>query len=456
MLAIVVANPGFAQNEGGQNNFDFSLPGARSRAIAGAFVAIADDATAVYSNPAGLTLLFRPEISAELRHWRLTSRTFDRGHGFGNATGIGVDMIDGFVEKDFHSDLTGLSFLSGVYPSDRWAVGVFRHQLSLNRMDRQIEGPFFDCRGGYRGVDPMPPFCEPHAMADGVDREFPKRQSFDLDIHSTGTAFAYDVSEKLSAGIAVQYFDFSIAATNKVFTARNEQKYEPPNFADPQNLEVILTQEGKDHAWAVNTGILWSVTGRWSVGASFRQGPQFKFSTSTVSGPTTGSVPIVAQQGYPFYVPHTFSAGVSHRLTDFWRVSFEYDWIGYHKLIEEFRNTSLFPGDPEAELLAERVRLNDANQLRLGAEHLVLLAGSRVLALRGGVWYDPNHQAYFDADESTGLPAPRYAVLLPKRDGMLHVSGGAGMTMRRHLQFDAAADFSELAVTLAVSAVWRF
>ena len=35
--------------------FDFSLPGARSLGMGGAFVALADDATAGYSNPAGLT-----------------------------------------------------------------------------------------------------------------------------------------------------------------------------------------------------------------------------------------------------------------------------------------------------------------------------------------------------------------------------------------------------------------
>ena len=45
--------------------FDFSLPGARSLSLGGAFVAVADDATAAWGNPAGLTILTRPEVSAE-------------------------------------------------------------------------------------------------------------------------------------------------------------------------------------------------------------------------------------------------------------------------------------------------------------------------------------------------------------------------------------------------------
>ena len=143
-------------------------------------------------------------------------------------------------------------------------------------------------------------------------------------------------------------------------------------------------------------------------------------------------------------------------MTDFWRLSFEYDRTNYHQLIEDFRNTSLFPGDPEGELALTRLRLNNADQFRVGAERLLLVAGGRVLAFRGGVWYDPNHQMYFDGDPATGLPAPRWAVLFPKRDGAVHVSGGAGFTTRRHLQFDVAVDFSEPVDTLSISGVWRF
>ena len=43
--------------------FSFSNPGARSMALGGAFVALADDATAAFANPAGLVQLLRPEVS---------------------------------------------------------------------------------------------------------------------------------------------------------------------------------------------------------------------------------------------------------------------------------------------------------------------------------------------------------------------------------------------------------
>jgi long-subunit fatty acid transport protein len=455
-LILAAATPSAAQNEGGPNNFDFSLPGARSRAIGGAFVAVADDATSVYSNPAGLTLLFRPEVSVEGRYWHLTTRAIDRGHGFGPASGLGVDTIGGFVEQGFQSNVGGLSFLSFVYPSDRWAVGVFRHQLSRNRMDRRIEGAFFDCSGGYRGVNPMPPFCEPHALGDGVDREFPKIQAYDLDIHSTGGAFAFDASEAVAIGVAVQYFGFSVEATNKVFAANGAQKYQPADFNDPQNLFAISTQTGNDTAWAVNAGALWDISDRWVLGASFRQGPTFEFVVDTRLGPSFGGMLVAREEDYPFHVPNTFSVGVLHKLTDFWRLSVEYDRINYHRLIARFRNTSLLPEDAELEYTTPRLRLDDVNQWRFGLEKLALLDSGRVFALRGGAWYDPNHQTYFDADEATGFPAPRWAVLLPKYPGSFHVSGGLGFTTRRHFQIDVAVDFSNAVSTLAISTVWRF
>ena len=46
-------------------SLNLSTPGARARAMGGAFIGRADDATAAETNPAGLSLLVRPEVSLE-------------------------------------------------------------------------------------------------------------------------------------------------------------------------------------------------------------------------------------------------------------------------------------------------------------------------------------------------------------------------------------------------------
>jgi NADH-quinone oxidoreductase subunit N len=53
--------------------FDFITPGAKSLALAGAFAGLADDATASFTNPAGLMFLEGPELSAEVRGERVST-----------------------------------------------------------------------------------------------------------------------------------------------------------------------------------------------------------------------------------------------------------------------------------------------------------------------------------------------------------------------------------------------
>src|SRR5256885_9004044 len=49
--------------------FNFGNPGARSLGMGGAFLGLADDASAAEANPAGLTILRKPEISIEARNY---------------------------------------------------------------------------------------------------------------------------------------------------------------------------------------------------------------------------------------------------------------------------------------------------------------------------------------------------------------------------------------------------
>ena len=232
LLLLLVAHPAQGQNTEDQNTFDFSLPGARSRAIGGAFVAIADDATSVYSNPAGLTLLFRPEVSVEGRLWSLTSRTLDRGHGFGRATGVGVDTIDGFVEKDFHSKVAGLSFRRSFIPATAGRLVSFGTSSRASKWSGRLKGRFSTVAGAFAVPTPRRLSASRTPWPTGGSRV--SQDSIVRPQHPhTGAAFARDWSANLSTGIAVQDFNFSIAATNKVFNAQDEQKYQPPNFADP-------------------------------------------------------------------------------------------------------------------------------------------------------------------------------------------------------------------------------
>jgi long-chain fatty acid transport protein len=80
-------------------------PGARSLGLGGAFVAVADDATAAWSNPSGLMQLARPEISLEGRSWS--------------------EEREGVA-----SNQSSLGFLSFVLPRQKWSIAVYVQTLS--------------------------------------------------------------------------------------------------------------------------------------------------------------------------------------------------------------------------------------------------------------------------------------------------------------------------------------
>ena len=91
--------------------FNFSAPGARSLAMGGAFIGLADDATAAFSNPAGLVQLASPEVSLEYRVNDFTTEYVDSGS-------YSTDPFStaGVSYRDAESDTRGPSFLSYVWP----------------------------------------------------------------------------------------------------------------------------------------------------------------------------------------------------------------------------------------------------------------------------------------------------------------------------------------------------
>ena len=100
--------------------FNLSAPGARSMGMGGAFLGLADDATAAYTNPAGLTQLVTPEVSAEASPHQLQHSVRERRLGDDRSLQRRERALErfGFVEHRI------LSFLSFVLPHDRWSFAA--------------------------------------------------------------------------------------------------------------------------------------------------------------------------------------------------------------------------------------------------------------------------------------------------------------------------------------------
>ena len=91
---------------------------------------------------------------------------------------------------------------------------------------------------------------------------------------------------------------------------------------------------------------------------------------------------------------------------------------------------------------------DDGDELRLGGEY-VFLDQKPVVALRAGVWLDPDHRFRSTIDDA------EHRVLFPPGEDEIHVAIGVGFAFSS-FQIDAGADFSSLVDTFSLSAIFSF
>ncbi|HEU4521328.1 MAG TPA: UPF0164 family protein, partial [Thermoanaerobaculia bacterium] len=125
-LLVCAAVPASAQNTDIESlaglQFNFSNPGARALGMGGAFLGLADDASAAEANPAGLTILRKAELSLEVRNYTEAQVL--------TTSGVFPDLNrTGF---NHHSDRVQIAFASGVYPIGNFTVGAYYHEPLRN------------------------------------------------------------------------------------------------------------------------------------------------------------------------------------------------------------------------------------------------------------------------------------------------------------------------------------
>src|SRR5258706_4411000 len=290
---LLLAAPILAQSSAEVNagiQFNFLNPGASHLGMGGAFIGGADDATAAYANPAGVINILRPEVSLEGRVWTYGPSNPESGRGSGAPTGIGIDTISHIREATTQRNVPAVSFASAVYPSERWAVAVYYHQLANYAAEPQQRGIFFDKDGGNH-------------------RFFPTRSTLDLQIASVGIAAALRVLDNVYVGIDIAHTDFELHSTTKRYD------FQFVNFreAEFKTLRNTQLQEGNDSAIRYGAGIIWDIVPSLRFGAVYRRGPSYDVTATTISEPKEEEQGFTAVCPAKFHVPDFYGAGVSIR-----------------------------------------------------------------------------------------------------------------------------------------------
>lgn len=92
--------------------------------------------------------------------------------------------------------------------------------------------------------------------------------------------------------------------------------------------------------------------------------------------------------------------------------------------------------------------IDDGDELHLAGEYAFLEA-TPVIAVRLGVWLDPDHR--FRSISSD----PEHRALFPPGEDELHVAVGVGLAFKT-FQVDAGVDFSDLVDTGSLSVIYSF
>lgn len=419
--------------------FSFSNPGARSLGLGGAFVALADDATAAFANPAGLIQLTRPEVSLEGRYWEYSTPYSVGGRTSGEPTGIGLDGPIRIADAEF--DTSAVSFLSFVYPRRKWTFALSHHRSAKFETFTETQGFFTD-----RTEDDPQPAC---IVGTSLCRYPDIRRDTRVDIETTSLSVAYRVLEQFSIGVGVSYQTAAISSLSEEYIIAQEtlpEGFFGPNAYAPEarfGTEII---DFDDSDTNFNLGFLWFMSPQWSLGGVFRPGGAFTGTVSRISGPVLDPpIPVgtveIQDRSTPIAVPDVYGLGLAYRTKGgSWTASFEWDVVKYSQIIESLGRGSTID--------VEDIVLDDANELRLGVEY-AFLQWSPLVAIRGGLWHNPDHTIRTVEDD------PLETVLLPGGEDEVHFALGAGVAFK-NFQLDLAVDLSDLVNTAALSLIYQF
>lgn len=385
-----------------QLGFNFSPPGARSTALGGAFVPLADDATAAESNPAGLTVLLYPQISFEFKAVEYTrTLTEEAGGGPGG--------------RDFTDQRAFPSFVSAVYPTESFAVAAFRHEL-VDYHSTTVGVGYARPSGGYL---------------------YPYTAVLDLQVDNMGGAAAFSagpLSVGVSGGISTVAMDVDFP------------RYRVANFEPGFITNRVLVAEETASGIFVTGGLLLRMGEMATLGAVYKMRPKFtdipwrKVDVNGDPFPATDST-------LDMNVPDAFGAGVSVRPTELFTLAVSAEMIRYSQIPDG--QTLAFetdrygnPYDP-ADYVAD-----DGLDFHAGAE-LILIVGTSPIGLRAGVSsLAPSNTYYTGPDD---LEQDLWGT--EPGDRTLAFSAGFGTVISQLVQLDAGGVMGEHRKEIVVSAV---
>ncbi|MCB1938981.1 MAG: outer membrane protein transport protein [Rhodocyclaceae bacterium] len=249
--------------------------------------AVADNASTIFFNPAGMTQLQAREVSAGISAVRPTFKFTDRGSSVGALAGSGTG-----------GDAGSWAFIPNAYLS--WAL------------DKDL----------YVGVGISAPF--------GLVTEYDKpwlgaaqAVKFDIKTININPSIAYRVNEKVSLGFGLNW-------------QRMEAEYtRVAAVASAATTGTNVTLDASDDSVGWNVGALFTLSERTTLGVSYRSKMKHTLTGDIRVDGTLAGVPPLFVNGpakAEVELPDVFIFSVAQRLSDRWEMLGDVSWTGWSSI----------------------------------------------------------------------------------------------------------------------------
>jgi len=325
--------------------------GARATGMGGAFIAIADDATAASWNPAGLVQLEKPEVS-------IVYATFNREQTY---TSSEHPEIDG----SHRMGADGLNFASVAYP-----LVLLNHNMTVSLNYQRLYEMNKEVNFLYT------------TNSDVEEISF-ERKGF---LYAISPALAIRLTPRFAVGSTVNFWG-PYAGSNGWDSL---QQWAMRASSPPWQIssESRTTFAGKN----VHVGVLWNISGALALGGVYKSEFKAKLEQVTMRSyfeiyPDETIIKHIRDEDEQrLAMPPSYGLGLSYRHSDTWSVGLDV----YHTQWSHFtlRTKNGDELNPITNQYIADGRLGDTTQVRLGAEYLVIRP-KYVVPVRFGLFYDP-------------------------------------------------------------------
>jgi long-chain fatty acid transport protein len=395
--------------------FHFVPPGARALGMGGAFVGLADDATAAVSNPAGLAQLTRMQLAIEGRYFSQSSTS--QGFEWNEALPNGPNFSGAYAGSTSFDNKASVSF------------GAFTTPLFNN---------FFNLAVYY--TQPMS-FGSPSKSASSLtvspNLTFESQSSTDISLNEAGLSLAKSFCDDklmLGFGVGLEFFDMT----------RSINRYEVTPGSRLHYGATLNEEDSTGVAWHV--GILGKPIDNLRLGISYTAMPSFDY-TLTDNIINIANAPAPRTFSSKFNIPDYLSFGAAYNILPNWAVIFEGKYIWYSQLMNDFQILYSY-GYPLSS--SSEYSISNAMEIHFGTEYVLDVIKNIPIALRTGFYYEPSHDLKYNGPETI------QANLFNGGDSLWHYAFGVGAVFWNHFQVDVGADFTSQTRNVTLSMVYQF